>query len=160
MYRCDHNICEKALNCWDTSSFVVEDEGEAYTKIWCQQCYNERLQKQGRPQLKLWQWRAVVEKKAHRGRLWKLLVKDQLLRVMWAFFSLERAKAKKLLGDARKEEQEGVQGHSQQESPAKEVLKQVRGSAETDCSPQNDGIRIPCFVRRYLGGMQGKVQER
>ena len=45
-----------------------------------------------------------MEKKAHRNRLWKLLEKDQILRAMWAYFSLDRAEAKKLLGDARKEE--------------------------------------------------------
>ena len=29
---------------------------------------------------KLWQWRGVVEKKAHRGRIWKVLGNEQFIR--------------------------------------------------------------------------------
>ena len=43
---------------------------ESYTANLCQQCYNESLTAKGLAHLKNWQWTAVVEKKAHRGRLW------------------------------------------------------------------------------------------
>ena len=76
--------------------------------------------------------------KAHRGRLWKLLRKDQLKQGMWEIFSFARAKAKKFLRDVKKDKQEGIQGQWQQESPAKEFLKQVKSSADTDCTPQTD----------------------
>ena len=38
----------------------------------CQQCHNEQMVQQGEPRLNSWQCRAVVEKKAHRGRMWKI----------------------------------------------------------------------------------------
>ena len=90
----------------------------------------------GQPQLELRQWKAVVEEKAHRGRLWKMFGKDQFLQGMWEYFSQERAKAKKFLEDAEKERHEGIQGEWQQESPSKEVLEQVRRSPDTDCTPK------------------------
>ena len=51
-------------------------------------------------------------------------------------FCLERVKEKRFLEDAKKEKQEGMQGQWQQESPAKEVLNQVRRCADTDCTPK------------------------
>ena len=54
MYWCDNRCSAKA--------------GEAHTINLCQQCYNEKLAQQGKQPLKSWQWRGVVEKKAHRGR--------------------------------------------------------------------------------------------
>ena len=54
---------------------------------------------------------------------------------MWEYFSLERAKAKKFLEDTKKERHEGLQGKWQQESPAEEVLEQVRRSADKDSTP-------------------------
>ena len=70
MYWCDNRCSDKAVRYWPRASFVVEDDGEAHTINLCQDCYNERLKRQGQPQLKLSQWKAVVEKKAHRGRIW------------------------------------------------------------------------------------------
>ena len=55
---------------------------------------NESLTAEGLAPLKNWQWKAVVEQKAHRGRLWKMLGKDQLLKGMWVYLSLERASEK------------------------------------------------------------------
>ena len=48
---------------------MMEDSEESYTA-----------------NLKNWQWYAVVEKKAHRGRLWRVLVKDQYIQGMWEYF--------------------------------------------------------------------------
>ena len=78
----------------------------------------------------------IVEKKAHRCRLWIILGKDQKIQGVWEYFSLERAKAKKFLKDAEKEKQEGIQGQWQRESPAKECLEQVKCRADTDCTPK------------------------
>ena len=63
----------------------------------------------------------MVELKAHRGKVWKMLGKDQFEQKMWEYFSLDRVKTKKFLEDAKKEKQEGVQGQWQQESPFEEV---------------------------------------
>ena len=79
-----------------------------------------KLDAKGLAPLKNLQWKAVVDKKAHRGRKWRMLGKDQYIQGMWQYFSIERLKAKKFLKDAEKEKQEGIQGQWQQESPAKE----------------------------------------
>ena len=62
-----------------------------------------------------------MEKKAHRARLWRMLVKE--------YFSLEIVKAIKFLKDAENEKQEGIQGHWPRESPAPNV-KVVRISKQ------------------------------
>ena len=49
-----------------------------------------------------WQWYAVLEKKAHRGRLLRMLGKDQYIRGMWEYFCCERSKAEKFREDAEK----------------------------------------------------------
>ena len=105
---------------------VVEEGGEAHTINLCQQCFKEQFVQQGKPRLKLWQWRGVVEKKAHRGRIWKVMGNEQLIRGMWEYFTLERAEVRKILADASREKQEGIQGQRQQESPFREVLEQVK----------------------------------
>ena len=61
---------------------------------------------------------------------------EQFLRGMWERFTLKRTGARKILADAAQEKQEGKQGQWQQESPFKEVLEQVKRSADTDCGPQ------------------------
>ena len=52
---------------------MVEDGGEAHTINVCQQCYNEQLVQQGKQPLSYGKWRGVVEKKAHRRRIWKVM---------------------------------------------------------------------------------------
>ena len=85
----------------------------------CQQCHNESLTAKSLVPLQNWQWYAIVEKKAHRGRLWRMLGKDQYIKGMWEYFSLERVTAKQFRKDAEKDKQEGIQGQWQRESPAK-----------------------------------------
>ena len=57
----------------------------------------------------------------------------QFIRGMWEYFTLERAEVRK---KASREKQEGIQGQWQQESPFREVLEQVKKSADADCGPQ------------------------
>ena len=99
--------------------------GEAHTVNLCQQCYNEKMVQQGKPRLNSWQWRAVVEKKAHRGRMWKIMGSEQCINGMWEYFTLKRAEAMKIREDAARERQAGIQGRWQQESLFIEVLEQV-----------------------------------
>ena len=77
-----------------------------------------------------------MEKKAHCGRLWRMLGKDQYRQGMWEYFSLERVITYKFMKNAEKVKQEGIQGQWQRESPAKEYLEQVKSSADTDCTPK------------------------
>ena len=119
----DNRCSEKAIRYWLIASMVIEEGGEARTTNLCQQCYNENLAQQGQQSLKLWQWRIVVEKKAHRGRIWKVMGKEHFLRGMWEYFVLDRAEARKILAVAAG-------------TPFKEVLEQVKRSADADCGPQ------------------------
>ena len=110
MFWCDSRCSDKALRFWQFASVVVDDGEESYTVNLCQQCYNERLTVQGLAPLKSWQWYAVVEKKAHRGRLWRNVGKRPAYARNVGVFSSERMKAKKFREDAEKEKQEGTQG--------------------------------------------------
>ena len=66
-----------------------------------------------------WQWHEFAEKKAHRGRLWKMMGKEQFIREMWEHFCQERARVKRFRENAEKERQ-AVQGERQHESPTRE----------------------------------------
>ena len=50
---------------------VTEEVGEAQTTNLCKLCYNERLVRRGKLPLKVAEWKENVERKAHRGRLFK-----------------------------------------------------------------------------------------
>ena len=76
MFWCDNRCSDKTLIFWQFASVVVEDCKESCTANMCQQCYNESFAAEGLAPLKNWQWKAVVEKKAPRGRLWRMLGKD------------------------------------------------------------------------------------
>ena len=61
-----------------------------------------------------------MEKKAPRGRLWKVMGSEQFLRGMWVYFTLERAGARKHLA--------------------------VKRSADADCSLQT--MRRACLAMK------------
>ena len=44
-----------------------------------QQCYKESLMIKGVASLKNWQWKEVLEKTEHRGRLWRMLRNVEVL---------------------------------------------------------------------------------
>ena len=79
MFWCDNRCSDKALRFWQFASVVVEDGKESHTGNLCQQCYNESWTVKGLALLKNWQWKAVVEKKAHHGRQWRMLKNPVLL---------------------------------------------------------------------------------
>ena len=95
-----------------------------------------KVVQKGKQLLQVAEWKEVVERKAHRGRLWKTFGSQQFMRGMWEYFTIKRAWAKKVLADAPKEKQEGIQGRWQQESPFKEVLEHVKENWDTDCNAQ------------------------
>ena len=69
IYWCDHRRSEKAIRSWEMASMVIEERGGARRFNLCQQCSHGKLMQQSKQPLKLWQWKFVVEKKAHRERL-------------------------------------------------------------------------------------------
>ena len=116
IHWCDNRCSEKAVRYWQFASVVVEEGGEAHTINLCQQCCNERRVQQGEPRPNSWQWRAVVEKEAHRGIMWIFFGNEPFLRGVWEFSPLKRAEAKNMLEDAAWERQERIQGQWHQES--------------------------------------------
>ena len=101
IYFSDNHCNEKAVRCWQFALVVVEGGGEARTVIFCQLCYNERRVQQGEQKLNLWQWRAVAEKKAHRGRIWRIMGKEQL--TQWQ----QESPFREILEQARRNEDVG-----------------------------------------------------
>ena len=113
---------------------AVNEGDEAYTTNLCQKCCNKHLQAKGEKPLSNVQWRQVVEKKAYRGRMWKMMGKEPYLCGMWELLSCERSKAKKFQQLADEEKQAGIQG---QWPPAREYLEQVKCCHDTDCNEKN-----------------------
>ena len=105
LFRCDNQCSEKTLSYWQVASVVVNEGNEAYTTNLCQKCFNKHLQAKGEKSLSNVQWRQVVEKKAYRGRMWKMMGKETCLRGMW-----------------------------EHKSPAREYLEQVKCCHDTDCN--------------------------
>ena len=84
-YWCDNRCSDEALKCMQIASTVIEEGGEVHTINLCKRCYNEKLVQQGKQLLKLMEWRGVVERKAHRGRLWKIFGIEHFLCGMTSF---------------------------------------------------------------------------
>ena len=80
MFCCDTQCSEKNLSFWQLASVVIREGEEAYTTNLWQKCYNESLKAKGEKTLTNWQWREFAEQKAHRGRLWKMMGKEQHVR--------------------------------------------------------------------------------
>ena len=137
LFRCDNRCSgKKTLSFWQFASVVMKEGEKSYTTNLCQQCYNKFLVARGDKPLTKWQWYEFVEKEAHRGRLWRMLGKDQYIREMWEYYCSERSRVKKVREDAEKGRQAGIQGPWQHESPARESLEQVRCCNDTDCTPR------------------------
>ena len=66
--------------------------------------------------------------------------------------------AKKILADAAQEKQGGILGKWQQESPFREVLEQVKRSADTDCNAKKDAVRT--LQRSWAFGKASKEECR
>ena len=79
-------------------------------------------------------WREVLEKKAYRGRIWRMMGKEPCVRGMWEYFLQERNRVKRFREQAEEEKQAGIQGQWQMESPAREYLEQVKCCHDTDCT--------------------------
>ena len=86
---CDNRCSEKALRYLQIASMVIEEGGEIRTINLCKLCYTDKLVQQGKQPLKSKGWKEVVEKKAHRGRPWKVFGSEQFLRGMCEYFILK-----------------------------------------------------------------------
>ena len=86
LFRCDNQRSEKTFSFWQFASVVIKEGEESYTTNLCQQCCNKYLEAKGDKPLTKWQWYEFTEKKAHRGKLWKMTGKEQYMREMWEYF--------------------------------------------------------------------------
>ena len=68
MFRCDKQCSEKSLSCWQLASVVKNEGEELYTTNLWQKCFNKSLKA----------WRRVVERKAYRGRIWRVIEKNHM----------------------------------------------------------------------------------
>ena len=98
------------------ASVVVQEGEESHTTNVCQKCWNDSLHDQKKRQkcyndslrqkektLTNWQWREFAGQKAHRGRLWKMMGKEQYVREMCEYFRQARARVKKFPEEAEEE---------------------------------------------------------
>ena len=94
--------------------------------------------KKGEKLLTNWQWYEFVERKAHCGRLWKMMGKEQYKREMWEYCCRERLRVKTFREEAQKERQAGIHCQWQHESPARENLEQVKCSSDNFCTDNDE----------------------
>ena len=73
-----------------------------------------------------------MEKKAHRGRIWRIMGNEQFRRGMWVYFTFERAEANWIRDDAAREKREGIQGQWQEESPFRDILEHARRNESSE----------------------------
>ena len=92
-----------------------------------------------------WQWYEFVEKKAYRGRLWKMIGKNSTY--------------EKCGEEAEKERQAGIQGQWQQESTAREYLEQVKCCNDTDCTQRMMRSWLFCIEKWRVGRQQKHFQK-
>ena len=76
IFRCDKQCSEKSLSYWQLASVMINEGEESYTTNLCQKCFNNVLKAKGEKPLTSVQWRQVVEKKANRGRIWRMMGKE------------------------------------------------------------------------------------
>ena len=80
LFRCGNQCSDKTLSFWQFASVVIKEGEESYKSKLCQQCCNDPLVAKGDTPLTKRQWYEFVDNKAHRGRLWKMMGKEQYTR--------------------------------------------------------------------------------
>ena len=106
LFRCDNQCSENTLSYWQPAAVVVNVGDEANTTNLCQKCFNKHLQT--------------------KGRMWRMMGKEPHVRGMWEYVLQERSRVKRFRELAEEENQAGIQGKWQQESPARDYLEQVK----------------------------------
>ena len=106
---------------------VVEESGEACTINLCKLCYNEKLVQQGKQPLNLWEWR-IGESGS-----WERTVSARNVGV---FHPREGRSKTNFSGRCSRKIKKESKVSGKKSLPFKEVLEQVKRSADTDCGPQ------------------------
>ena len=73
---------QKSFKFFEIAGIVSKKGGAAHTINFCRNCYNARRLKHGEEEAIGVQWRAMIEQKSSRGKLWAALGVDQFLRGM------------------------------------------------------------------------------
>ena len=92
---------------------------------------------------------------------------EQFLRGLWEYFTLKREGARTNQADGAQEKLEGKQAQWQQQPPVKEVLEQIKRSADTDwcprqpgnvsCPPRNEEWSLGGFLRKNTGRKESSL---
>ena len=83
MFWYDNRCSDKALRFWQFASVVVDDVEESHTVNFVSAVLQRNIDGTGPGDVEVL---AVVEKKAHRARVWKMLGKDQFIQGMLGVF--------------------------------------------------------------------------
>ena len=124
--KCDNKCRAKGFKFSNIAAIVSEVGGAAHAIHLCKKCCNEGRLKQGEAEVNGATWRAIIEQKSSRAKLWAAFGVDQLLRSMWERFAIENAWTRSVLSDADNVRQNGTDGRRQHEPPYKEELDLLR----------------------------------
>ena len=83
LYMCFNKCREKGFMFHEIAAIVTEEGGAAQTINLCKKCHNERRAKQGEAEVAASKWRALIEQKASRGKLWASFGVEHFLRRLW-----------------------------------------------------------------------------
>ena len=70
LHMCDNKCGAKGFKFFEIAALVSDEGGAARTINFCRKCYNERRLKQGEEGVNGVKWRAMIEQKSPRGKLW------------------------------------------------------------------------------------------
>ena len=103
MFRCDNQCSEKTLSFLQLASVVIQEGEESNTTNFLPEMLQRFSEGKRRNTLTNWQWRQFAGQKAHRGRLWKMMGKEQYVRGMWEHLCQERENVKRFREQAAEE---------------------------------------------------------
>ena len=138
----------KDLKFFEIAAVVSEVGGAARTINLCRKCYSERRAKEGSSEVDASKWRARIEQKASRGKLWTALGLEQFLCRMWERFTIQKSVGQIDLGSCRNCDAVRNGGRWQHETPYKEELEHLRHRID---------LRFGCLPMRqaYNAGKSG-----
>ena len=128
---CDQKCGAKGFKFFGCAAAVSEKGGAAHTVNSRKKCYNEWRVKQDEAEVAASKWRALIEQKASRGKLWAAFGVDQFLRRMCGNVPpSKKAWSSSVLTDAENAKQFGTDGRWQHEKLYKEELELLRHSTD------------------------------
>ena len=119
----------------------------------------------GKQPLTLWERKVVVENKAHRGKLWKVLGSEQFLRGIWEYLTHKKGRSKKdssgrCSRKTRSKARPVVTGVTLQRgcgTSQKKCGYRLRSPDNAPCLHRNEAWQLGEFLRKNTGRKEGSV---